>query len=282
MPEACASKEWVLDCRIMIKTAAILGCLTLAAHAGPVSSGKATVDWIADSLGYQPGQPVATALRMVLDDGWHTYWINPGEAGMPMDVRFTLPDGWRAEGPLYPMPIRFQTGGLADFGYEGTVVFPILLHPPVDAVGDVEIQAAFSWLTCDDSACIPGDATLTLALAKGEREATPASGEIAAAMKSIPAPAPASWALDVSRAGDQLLLTLSIPAGIPANRINAFPLTTHIIHPAAKFAWSPAGDAWTARVPMSPYAPETMESLELVIHAPGLDTPVIVTWNADS
>jgi len=266
----------------MINITVILGCLSLAAHAGPVSSGKATVDWIAGSTGYQPGQPVATALRMVLEDGWHTYWINPGEAGMPMDARFTLPDGWRAEGPLYPLPIRFQTGGLADFGYEGTVVFPIVLHPPDDAGGDVEIQATFSWLTCDDSACIPGDAKLALAIAKGNPEATPASGEIAAAMKSIPSPAPAPWSLDVIRTGDRLHLTLSMPAGISADRIDAFPLTTNIVHPAAEFSWSPAGGRWTTRVPISPYAPETLEKFELVVYAPQMESPVIVTWNPDS
>ena len=65
--------------------------------------------------------------------GWHTYWINPGDAGAPTDIKWTLPPGWNAGAIQWPTPKRLPVGPLMDYGYEGT---PWLLHQltvPADA-----------------------------------------------------------------------------------------------------------------------------------------------------
>jgi thiol:disulfide interchange protein DsbD len=271
----------VLDCILMCNIAAILVFTPLATHAAPVQSGKATVDWITESETYQPGAAVVTGFRMVLDPGWHTYWINPGEGGMAMSAKFKLPDGWKAEGPAHPLPLRFKTGELFDFGYEGTVIFPITLHPPANAKNEVEIQATFSWLTCDASACIPGDATVNLTLRHGVPSPSANADAIAAAVKTVPVPAAAPWSLKVISAGDPFELHLTPPPGLDPGKSTTFPLTENLIHPGAVFAWKAKDGVWTCRVPKSPYAPESLEKLDLVIHAPSLETPVIVTWTAD-
>lgn len=269
----------------MLKILPITCGLLSATHAyalGPVQAGKARVEWIAPFASYQPGQPISTGFKMVLDEGWHTYWINPGEAGMPLGVDFSLPDGWKADEPMHPIPIRFKTGELADFGYEGTVIFPIILHPPADGPGgDVKIQATFSWLTCNDSACVPGDATLTLSLPSGDAVPTPAAEEIAAALKTIPVPAPKPWALKIVPTPDALELRLALPEGVDPEKIEVFPLTIHVAHPAASYRWTRAEGHWSATVPKSPYATESPERFELVVRAPGLERPVIVAWSAD-
>lgn len=269
----------------MLKFIPITCGLFIAAHAhgsGPVQAGKARVEWVTPSTTYQPGQAITTGFKMVLDEGWHTYWINPGEAGMPLGVDFSLPDGWKADEPMHPVPIRFKTGDLADFGYADTVIFPIILHPPEDSPGgDVKIQATFSWLTCDDSACIPGDATLTLSLPSGDPDPTPAAGEIAAALKTIPAPAVEPWRLNVTASQDKLDLDLTVPEGVDPRKSEVFPLTVNAVHPAAVYRWSAVGNHWTATVPKSPYAPDTLRHLELVVHAPALENPVSVTWSID-
>src|SRR4051794_41277514 len=53
-----------------------------------------------------PGGEVELAIHMRTNPGWHGYWLNPGDAGLPMDVQWHLPKGF-AGGPLrYPVPTR--------------------------------------------------------------------------------------------------------------------------------------------------------------------------------
>src|SRR4051812_28900800 len=65
-----------------------------------------------------PGGEVELAIRMHTARGWHGYWLNPGDAGLPMDVKWQLPPGYSA-GPLrYPVPTRLTVAGLVNYVYE--------------------------------------------------------------------------------------------------------------------------------------------------------------------
>lgn len=257
-----------------------LTAISVVAMAEPVRSGRAQTEWLSDTFGYTAGEPLVTALKMTLDKGWHTYWINPGEGGMPLSAEFTLPEGWKVEPPQHPFPVRFKTGELSDFGYEGTVLFPIILHPPAGSQGDVELKATFSWLACNDAACVPGDASLALTLNHAETNPTPAAAEIEESMRRIPTLAPDGWKLDVTESDDALHLRLFLPAPHDHNQLDVFPLTQNVIHPASTFIWQPARQGFTARVTKSPFAPANIESLELVVNAPSLASPVKIGWLA--
>jgi DsbC/DsbD-like thiol-disulfide interchange protein len=39
------------------------------------------------------GGEVELAIHMRTTPGWHGYWVNPGDAGLPMDVKWQLPKG---------------------------------------------------------------------------------------------------------------------------------------------------------------------------------------------
>ena len=41
-----------------------------------------------------PGGQVELAIHMRTNPGWHGYWLNPGDAGLPMSVEWELPPGW--------------------------------------------------------------------------------------------------------------------------------------------------------------------------------------------
>jgi len=264
-----------------ILTAITIATLTAATIAAPVHSGRAQVEWLAQTDGYLPGEPVITALKMTLEEGWHTYWINPGEAGMPLSTDVALPAGWTAESPLHPFPIRFKTGDLSDFGYQGTVLFPIILHPPQDGNGDVEIHGTFSWLACDESACVPGDAELSLTLKHSAQTLTAAAPEIAESLRSVPSDAPDGWRLDVTESDDDLKLLLTIPANLNPEQLDVFPLTPGVIQPSAVFQWQRSGEKFSVSVSKSPYAPDPLEALEIVINSPILEQPITVGWSAN-
>lgn len=258
-----------------------IALLLPTAIAEPVRSGRAQVEWITKSAGYAPGEPVVTALKMTLDENWHTYWINPGEGGMPLDATLELPQGWTADAPLHPFPTRFKSSGLSNFGYKGTVIFPIILHPPAASTGDAEVRANFAWLNCDDNACIPGSATLSLTLKPGETTLIPTALEIFGTMGRVPVDAGPDWSLKATISENNIDLSLTTPENIAHDTLEVFPLTPNIIDHATEFSWQQTEGKWTARLSKLATAPPNIESLELVIHAPTLERPVIVRWESD-
>ena len=123
------------------------------------------VELIAERTSIQPGVAITVGLRMSLDRDWHTYWKNPGDAGMEPAIEWRLPPGFRA-GPIqWPAPQRIAVGPLVNFGYSDGVLFPVRITVPERIAADrVTLQAKVDWLVCAD-VCINGCATVELELA---------------------------------------------------------------------------------------------------------------------
>jgi thiol:disulfide interchange protein DsbD len=95
-----------------------------------------------------------------LEHGWHIYWKNPGDAGLPPHVSWTLPAGITAGPMQFPAPKRLPLGPLMDFGYEDEVLFPLKLQVANSVKdGTVTLHAKVDWLICQER-CIPGKAEL--------------------------------------------------------------------------------------------------------------------------
>jgi len=130
----------------------------------PVSSAHDTVTLISDTDAIAAGTPFRVALRIRLAPGWHTYWRNPGDAGVAPQVKLTLPPGATA-GPIeWPTPRRVAEGPLITYSYTGEVVLPITITPGSGA-GAVEAEA--DWLVCKDI-CVPEQGQFRLDLPAGK------------------------------------------------------------------------------------------------------------------
>jgi len=111
-----------------------------------------------------PGTSAWFGLRLQHDAHWHSYWINPGDSGLPTRLTWQLPEGFSASEIAWPVPKRFNVGELFNFGYDGDMVLPVQIEVPATATGNtahVEVQA--KWLVCQEE-CIPGKATLGMDL----------------------------------------------------------------------------------------------------------------------
>jgi thiol:disulfide interchange protein/DsbC/DsbD-like thiol-disulfide interchange protein len=112
------------------------------------------------------------ALYFKLETGWHIYWKNPGDAGEPPHIRWTLPAGITAGPMQFPAPKRLPLGPLMDFGYEDEVLFPINIDVAKSVpVRPVILRAHVDWLVCRAS-CIPGKADLELHRSVVDRSST--------------------------------------------------------------------------------------------------------------
>jgi thiol:disulfide interchange protein DsbD len=110
---------------------------------------------------YRPDANQA-GLYFKLEPGWHIYWKNPGDAGEPPHIQWTLPKGITAGPMQFPAPKRLPLGPLMDYGYEDEVLFPMDIDVADSAsLGPVVLHAHVDWLVCRAS-CIPGKADLEL------------------------------------------------------------------------------------------------------------------------
>lgn len=114
----------------------------------------------------QPGHPFWVALRLNLENDWHVYWKNPGDAGIPLKIEWKLPEGFEAASLQWPFPEKFTVADMVGFGYKGEVFLLSQLIPPaqLNPSAKLEIQAQVRWLVCSSLTCQPGSAITSLPL----------------------------------------------------------------------------------------------------------------------
>jgi thiol:disulfide interchange protein DsbD len=157
-----------------------------------VTQPHVTAELIGEVANVMPGKPFLVALHLHMDPDWHTYWINPGDAGLPTRIKWTLPPGFTA-GPIqWPVPEIHKMGPLTTYGYGGDVYLLTTITPPADASGSgkMEIKAKATWLVCQEE-CIPGAADLVLPVSfnipEGGAESLDRQKFFAEAKKRLPA-----------------------------------------------------------------------------------------------
>ncbi|HTE95614.1 MAG TPA: protein-disulfide reductase DsbD domain-containing protein, partial [Bradyrhizobium sp.] len=66
---------------------------------------------IADTDGIAPGKAFTVGLLLHMEPHWHTYWKFSGDAGLPSEIKWTLPPGWKAGEIQWPVPLRLMDPG---------------------------------------------------------------------------------------------------------------------------------------------------------------------------
>lgn len=203
--------------------------------ASRVTTENVTASLVAEGSSVQPGERIWLGLHMDIRPGWHVYWRNPGDSGLPPVVDWTVPAGAVLGELLFPLPERIPFGPLVNYGYGNTVLFPVALDVPADAHGTVTVDAAADWLVCQEI-CIPesGSFKLSLPVSDEPPQAVPGwSPAITVARADIPAVAPWSSQFAVTEAGIRLDVTLGAEAANSLQPTNYFPFYEGAIEHAA-------------------------------------------------
>lgn len=141
----------------------LIACSLLPA--APKRSAHTEVELVSEVKSIQAGTPFWVALRMKMDTDWHTYWKNPGDSGLATSIEWDLPAAFTASPIHWPVPERFESGGIVTYGYTDEVLLLTQVTPPKNlAAGQkMTIKARAQWLECKDL-CLPGNADLQLQL----------------------------------------------------------------------------------------------------------------------
>ncbi len=112
----------------------------------------------------KPGDEITIGLLLQPKEGWHTYWENPGDAGIPTTISWILPEGTNHTEILWPLPSRIQEDVLMVYGYKNDVLLPAKLRVPEDFAGDsFPIRLKAEWLVCD-KICVPESAEFAIGI----------------------------------------------------------------------------------------------------------------------
>nr|WP_315491173.1 thioredoxin family protein [uncultured Rhodoferax sp.] len=252
--------------------------------------------------GIDPGKTVWLGLQLKHQPHWHTYWTNPGDSGLPTTLQWTLPAGLTAGDIAWPTPRRIPVGGMANFGYEDTVLLPVPLTVGKDfkpaANGMLEIGLAANWLVCRQE-CIPQEGRFVLQLPT--RGSTAVHGAAFEATRAA-SPRAANGSAQATLQGDAMVVSVTgLPASWSGRALQVFPETAHIVEPVTTpqasdavasgtpTAGSPPTQAWnngvwSAHFPLSTQresAPSTLPVV-LVLGTDSLRTEATIsgTWPA--
>jgi thiol:disulfide interchange protein DsbD len=195
---------------------------------------------LADTNAIVPGKPFTVGLLLRMAPGWHTYWKFSGDAGLPTELKWKLPQGWKIGDIQWPIPLKtVDPGDIETYGYENEVLLMQEITPSSKLEdSSVKISTEASWLVCE-KICIPGGATLQLDLPVVSTS-QPANTDVFARYRRLlpqKFPGPNVARADWSRVGSDLRLKITGEALTKYRSIDFFPLPeqeTIVGHPAVQ------------------------------------------------
>lgn len=205
---------------------------------------------IANVSAIVPGKPFQAGLLLHIAPRWHTYWKNSGDAGIPIELKWHLPPGWKAGELHWPIPLKFDDpGDIKTYGYHDEVLLAQDLTPPASLPDPTtKLSADANWLVCE-KICIPGSAALVLSLPVGQ-DAASANSDIFARYKRLEPQAGGNLSVQWQRADHALLLHARSPAFGQSRLLDFYPSPEGNVvvgHPELQ---SHAGEEAVFRIPL--------------------------------
>jgi thiol:disulfide interchange protein len=250
-----------------IAVVALLGCL-LAPNAWaddpPPPSDLVKAELVAEASAIAPGETLWLDLHLHVKPGWHIYWRNPGDSGLPTEIDWHLPSGFSAGSIRWPVPEHFVQNGIGNYGYAGEtdLLVPIAIPKDLAAGQAVDLDAEASWLACADI-CIPGGAKLRLSLPPGTQSSRldpTVVSLFAAARAKLPVPAPFETRFTVGAHDFRVLVPAGAVNGLSKPAAMFFPFSETLVDAAA-----------------TPRVDHHADALELVLPKASADTAVPAT-----
>ncbi|WP_419815094.1 protein-disulfide reductase DsbD family protein [Glacieibacterium sp.] len=220
---------------------ALLALLSLTPAAAQLPRHVAVI-LAAESAKPAAGKPLTLALTFTPQPGWHTYWKNPGDAGVETKATWTLPPGSTASDLRYPVPGTLLVSGLMNYVYERPATLLVDIAVPAGASGSFPIAVKLDYLVCTSELCVPESATATAQLQIGDGAPDPGAATVlAAARQAMPVPLDAAGTYRIS--GGRLAVAVPIADAGRVRSAYFFPAVDGFADYAAPQVLSVSGDS---------------------------------------
>jgi len=240
---------------------------------------------LADTNAVVPGKPFTVGLLLRMAPAWHTYWKFSGDAGLPTELKWKLPPGWKIGEIQWPIPLKtIDPGDIETYGYTNEVLLMQEITPP-SKLDDpsAKLSTEADWLVCE-KICIPGSATLQLDLPVASTSQPANTDVFTRYRRLLPQnfPGPNVARADWSRVGSDLRLKIRSETLAKYPALDFFPLPeqeTIVGHPAVR---SRNNNEIIFRVPLES-APKNLSSVAgLVVFSQQLNGDNRAAWQMTS
>ncbi len=262
-------------------------CLSVLALASRGQSqtyqGKELVkaELLADTNAVVPGKSFTVGLLLRMAPGWHTYWKFSGDAGIPTELKWKLPPGWKAGEIQWPIPVKtIDPGDIQTYGYQDEVLLMQEITPPAKIDNSpVKLSADATWLVCE-KICIPGNASLQLELPKSTTSASANTKIFTRFRRLLPQNWPESKVATANwtRTGSDLRLSLKSATLANYPRADFYPLPegeTVVGHPKLE---SRGANEVVFRVPIESASKDLSSIQGLIVFGQSLDGTDRAAW----
>jgi len=249
----------------------VLCLITLwsTAYAQEDTSPYSNVSLISESAWIQPGETFTLGLHLIMDEGWHSYWINPGDSGEPTEITWILPEGFTAGSAQWPYPERIDTGPLRTYGYSDEVLLIADISPPANLTAgtSIALTANVFWLICD-KICIPVEETVSLSLPvqKAEPPAGAHAEIFAEVRKNHPVRLP-NWSFEATYDAKEYVLRVKPPTSVNPKGAYFFAFDPNTLEHASAQPVRSDGDSFLLTLERSSYAKGTAQNLQGILVA---------------
>ena len=213
------------------------------------------------------GGEVELAIVMRTRPGWHGYWLNPGDAGLPMEVQWRLPPGFSVSDLRYPVPTRLTIAGIMNYVYERDYAVLVRMKAPPGASGTVPIRAEARWLACTDKICVPESGSFELDLPVGT--GTPNRAQFDEWRRALPRPLATPAAFQST--GDVYRVAIPLPRSVAVDDPYVFPIDDGPIDYAAPQKFFRDGDRLVAHLKMKRGDPRELRGVLALGDGRGLE-----------
>jgi thiol:disulfide interchange protein DsbD len=246
--------------------------------------------------GVRAGTTFWIGLQLQHAPEWHTYWRNPGDAGLPTELSFALPKGLELGPVLWPLPEKIAVGRHTNYGFHQDVLLAVAVWvaPTYRAPGhrQVLVQLRANWLACRLE-CLRQEGEFVLKL--------PTQGSFVAhknAFDGLLSQQHTQLRTPQRPAKFEDAVLVSTLQGLPpewaGKKLSVFPLNPELLesatdqHPKASQVWE--GDVLSVRLPASTARTESPQDISLLlVSGEGLlrqgvevSVPIAGIWPASS
>lgn len=243
----------------------------LLLFSSPSAAQHVQAELISDHQQITAGQQFHIALRLAMDKGWHTYWQNPGDTGLPTTIQWQLPPGVQQVGAMqWPPPQAQVFGAYMNYGYEDEVllVTTFAADATLADTNTLSFMARADWLMCHDI-CIPDGADVALTIKVGATSIRDSrwAGAIEKTLRVVPQPL-TDWTITANGVGDIVELRLTPKAdAVDPGMLYLFSDVARTIEPSFAQPLRRDGDTLVLSLPVSHQLTEKPTRISGVLQA---------------
>ena len=226
-----------------------------------------TVRCVSDAATIRAGQTFYLGLWIQHEAGYHTYWQNPGLAGVATKIAPKLPAGFRAGAMIYPPPNKVKMAAISVHGYEHDVLVILPVTAPAVLEGaSITIPIQATWMCCQRT-CNPGLAKLSITLKCGPQAIPDAewAGKVQALLAAQP-PRLTGWDLSAERSERNIVFRARPLAGQVLPEAPQFFSLDNMICSDPTQVWQRDGEGFQVQLALSDFLPTDASQLRGLLH----------------